>query len=217
MLCRLYHSVNHSSCREKPPQPQRLQDVSSRISFTKLVYSHITSLMPLPKHLVQLLPRDTLETCSHALETTPAQQHHSSPPPRRFVCLKATCHFIDSVDRDLIKKKDRLWIIFDKKTKTYNTPHSLVVTDPTTTGALTCLTRAERTGCRVFKWIWSYVTDLLRNRNKKVGKTEDRERGNEPTRSSKNAEDFPGTPYMILAKSEPPATEPRCRRIKPFC
>ncbi|KAK0616040.1 hypothetical protein B0T17DRAFT_497251 [Bombardia bombarda] len=40
---------------------------------------------------------------------------------------------------------------------TYNTRDSLVVTDPTTSLALTCLSRAERTGCRVLKWVWSYV------------------------------------------------------------
>ncbi|KAL2181911.1 hypothetical protein P884DRAFT_305801 [Thermothelomyces heterothallicus CBS 202.75] len=40
---------------------------------------------------------------------------------------------------------------------TYNTRNSLVVTDPTTTRALSSLTRAERTGCRAFCWVWSYV------------------------------------------------------------
>ena len=44
-----------------------------------------------------------------------------------------------------------------RKTKTYNTRDSLVVTDPTTDRALTSLTRGERTGSRAFSWIWSYV------------------------------------------------------------
>ncbi|AEO54658.1 hypothetical protein MYCTH_2055988 [Thermothelomyces thermophilus ATCC 42464] len=35
-----------------------------------------------------------------------------------------------------------------KRKKTYNTRHSLVVTDPTTTRALASLTRGERTGSR---------------------------------------------------------------------
>ncbi len=42
--------------------------------------------------------------------------------------------------------------------KTYNTRYSLVVTDPTTNPALTGLTRGERTGSRIFQWVWSYVT-----------------------------------------------------------
>ncbi|KAH6632586.1 hypothetical protein F5144DRAFT_574557, partial [Chaetomium tenue] len=37
-----------------------------------------------------------------------------------------------------------------KSKKTYNTGDSLVVTDPTTDPALTCLTRGERTGSRIF-------------------------------------------------------------------
>ncbi|KAK0637169.1 hypothetical protein B0T17DRAFT_567640, partial [Bombardia bombarda] len=53
--------------------------------------------------------------------------------------------------RDTVNKKE--------EQSTYNTRDSLVVTDPTTSLALTCLSRAERTGCRVLKWIWSYVLD----------------------------------------------------------
>ncbi|KAK1855866.1 hypothetical protein CCHR01_01569 [Colletotrichum chrysophilum] len=41
--------------------------------------------------------------------------------------------------------------------KTYNTGHSPVVTDPTTTPALTGLSMGERTGSRVLQWVWSYV------------------------------------------------------------
>ena len=41
--------------------------------------------------------------------------------------------------------------------KTYNTWDSLVVTDPTTSQALTGLSMGERTGSRVFQWVWSYV------------------------------------------------------------
>ncbi|KHE81741.1 hypothetical protein GE21DRAFT_1275187 [Neurospora crassa] len=37
--------------------------------------------------------------------------------------------------------------------KTYNTRDSLVVTDPTTSLALTGLSMGERTGSRVFQWI----------------------------------------------------------------
>ncbi|KAK3331695.1 hypothetical protein B0T19DRAFT_85563 [Cercophora scortea] len=40
---------------------------------------------------------------------------------------------------------------------TYNTRDSLVVTHPTTSLAVACLSRAERTGCRVLKCLWSYV------------------------------------------------------------
>ncbi|KHE78411.1 hypothetical protein GE21DRAFT_1223435, partial [Neurospora crassa] len=42
---------------------------------------------------------------------------------------------------------------------TYNTRDSLVVTDPTTSLALTGLSMGERTGSRVFQWVWSYVID----------------------------------------------------------
>ncbi|KAL0941112.1 hypothetical protein CTRU02_203875 [Colletotrichum truncatum] len=41
--------------------------------------------------------------------------------------------------------------------KTYNTRYSLVVTDPTTNPALIGLSMGERTGSRVFQWVWSYV------------------------------------------------------------
>ena len=44
-----------------------------------------------------------------------------------------------------------------QKEKTYNTRDSLVVTDPTTSLALTGLSMGERTGSRVFQWVWSYV------------------------------------------------------------
>ena len=43
--------------------------------------------------------------------------------------------------------------------KTYNTRDSLVVTDPTTSLALIGLSMGERTGSRVFQWVWSYVVD----------------------------------------------------------
>ncbi|KAK0644392.1 hypothetical protein B0T16DRAFT_331033, partial [Cercophora newfieldiana] len=43
--------------------------------------------------------------------------------------------------------------------KTYNTRDSLVVTDPTTSLALAGLSMGERTGSRVFQWVWSYVTE----------------------------------------------------------
>ena len=43
---------------------------------------------------------------------------------------------------------------------TYNTKDSLVVTDPTTSLALTGLSMGERTGSRVLQWVWSYVEVL---------------------------------------------------------
>ncbi|KAK0741266.1 hypothetical protein B0T18DRAFT_330832 [Schizothecium vesticola] len=45
----------------------------------------------------------------------------------------------------------------DATKKTYNTRDSLVVTDPTTSLALTGLSMGERTGSRAFQWVWSYV------------------------------------------------------------
>jgi hypothetical protein len=47
------------------------------------------------------------------------------------------------------------------KVKTYNIRDSLVVTDPTTSLTLTSLSRGERTGSRIFWWVWSYVTVRL--------------------------------------------------------
>ena len=44
-----------------------------------------------------------------------------------------------------------------KKKKAYNTGDSPVVTDPTTSPALSGLTRGERTGSRAFQMVWSYV------------------------------------------------------------
>ncbi|KAK1506104.1 hypothetical protein CTAM01_03439 [Colletotrichum tamarilloi] len=41
--------------------------------------------------------------------------------------------------------------------KTYNTRYSMVVTDPTTNPALIGLSMGERTGSRIFQWVWSYV------------------------------------------------------------
>ena len=41
---------------------------------------------------------------------------------------------------------------------TYNSRYSLVVTDPTTDQPLSGLTMGERTGSRIFHWVWSYVS-----------------------------------------------------------
>ena len=45
-----------------------------------------------------------------------------------------------------------------KKTKTYNSRDSLVVTHPTTNRPACGLSMAERTGSPVFHTLWSYVT-----------------------------------------------------------
>ncbi|RBR11238.1 uncharacterized protein FIESC28_09122 [Fusarium coffeatum] len=42
-----------------------------------------------------------------------------------------------------------------KKTKTYNSGDSLVVTDPTTNPPVSGLTMGERTGSRIFHYLWS--------------------------------------------------------------
>ena len=44
-----------------------------------------------------------------------------------------------------------------KKCKTYNTGDSPVVTDLSTNPALSGLSMGERTGSRIFHWVWSYV------------------------------------------------------------
>ena len=47
--------------------------------------------------------------------------------------------------------------------KTYNSRYSLVVTDPTTNQPLSRLTMGERTGSRIFYWVWSYVLCISTN------------------------------------------------------
>ncbi|KAK2059232.1 hypothetical protein LY76DRAFT_478590, partial [Colletotrichum caudatum] len=47
----------------------------------------------------------------------------------------------------------------EERKKTCNTRHSPVVSDPTTTLALTGLSMRERTGSRVLQWVWSHVLD----------------------------------------------------------
>ncbi|PTB38462.1 hypothetical protein M441DRAFT_146803, partial [Trichoderma asperellum CBS 433.97] len=46
-----------------------------------------------------------------------------------------------------------------QKIKTYNSRCSPVVTHLTTNLPLISLTLGERTGSRIFQWIWSYVTE----------------------------------------------------------
>jgi hypothetical protein len=48
-------------------------------------------------------------------------------------------------------------VFFRKKQKTYNSGDSPVVTHLTTNPPVSCLTRAERTGSRGLKILWSYV------------------------------------------------------------
>ena len=57
----------------------------------------------------------------------------------------------------------------NKNKKTYNTRDSLVVTHPTTSLALICLSMGERTGSRVLKWVWSYVVFCCGGRGFMVG------------------------------------------------
>ena len=47
------------------------------------------------------------------------------------------------------------------KKKTYSTRDSLVVTDPTTSLAISGLSMGERTGSRVFHYLWPYVQVML--------------------------------------------------------
>ena len=56
-----------------------------------------------------------------------------------------------------------------KGPKTYNTRDSLVVTDPTTSLALTSLSMGEQTGSRIFQWVWSYVLGYSWNLSHIVG------------------------------------------------
>ena len=58
--------------------------------------------------------------------------------------------------RVLGKKRGESTLSIERQ-KTYNTRDSLVVTDPTTDLAVTGLTMGERTGSRVFQYLWSYV------------------------------------------------------------
>jgi hypothetical protein len=51
-----------------------------------------------------------------------------------------------------------------QKDKTYNSRCSLMVTHSTTNLPLIGLTLGERTGSRIFQWIWSYVLDTAAKR-----------------------------------------------------
>ncbi|KAK0622448.1 hypothetical protein B0T14DRAFT_427568, partial [Immersiella caudata] len=63
----------------------------------------------------------------------------------------------------------------EKGAKTYNTRDSLVVTDTTTSRALTGLSMGERTGSRIFQWVWSYVVGfIVRDVDMLVGRKEGR-------------------------------------------
>ncbi|OIW24825.1 hypothetical protein CONLIGDRAFT_69995 [Coniochaeta ligniaria NRRL 30616] len=46
------------------------------------------------------------------------------------------------------------------RSKTYNIRHSPVVTHPSTTLTITSLSMGERTGSRIFQYLWSYVMDF---------------------------------------------------------
>ena len=50
-----------------------------------------------------------------------------------------------------------LIFVRQKQQKTYNSGDSLVVTDPTTNPPVSGLTMGERTGSRIFHYLWSYV------------------------------------------------------------
>ncbi|KAJ9130279.1 hypothetical protein NKR19_g9955 [Coniochaeta hoffmannii] len=68
------------------------------------------------------------------------------------------------------QKSSRVWIgeapqIHNKNhrsAKTYNIRDSPVVTHPSTSLTITSLSMGERTGSRVFWYLWSYVTDEAR-------------------------------------------------------
>ena len=81
----------------------------------------------------------------------------------------ATCYATMQPIRSLWRKHQATIKIYDslglktrnnlqkEEQKTYNSGDSLVVTDPTTNQPLTGLSMGERTGSRVFQWVWSYV------------------------------------------------------------
>ncbi|KAF2786098.1 hypothetical protein K505DRAFT_400089 [Melanomma pulvis-pyrius CBS 109.77] len=55
------------------------------------------------------------------------------------------------------------WTGAKRKSKTYNSRDSPMVTHLTTSPPVLCLNRAERTGSLVFKVLWSYVLGLSLN------------------------------------------------------
>ncbi|KOS36407.1 hypothetical protein ACN38_g12852 [Penicillium nordicum] len=52
-----------------------------------------------------------------------------------------------------------IYVNTNKKSKTYNSEDSLVVTHPTTNSPACGLSTAERTGSPIFHTLWSYVSD----------------------------------------------------------
>jgi hypothetical protein len=129
------------------------------ISYSSLTLHCIHSLYV---WLVSLTPRCKL-VCVVRLPCT------SAPLARRL--LAAFCNNnISATDNQLAvqqsfspmkpytaaKKKDRPET---QTAKTYNSGDSLVVTDPTTNPPVSGLTMGERTGSRIFHYLWSYVQD----------------------------------------------------------
>jgi hypothetical protein len=65
------------------------------------------------------------------------------------------------------------WGYAKKKTKTYNSGDSLVVTHLTTNPPVHCLYMAERTGSLIFSVLWSYVKEIVVVGINKGGKVND--------------------------------------------
>ena len=79
--------------------------------------------------------------------------------PFQITFIVCVCHMMNVTHSTVTKMQNAVEEgIGAKKTKdTYNTRDSLVVSDPTTSLALSGLSMGERTGSRIFQWVWLYV------------------------------------------------------------
>ena len=118
-----------------------------RNGLEELMYVSHTNIDNRPNELLNLEPR----------ASTPGLSCLCQAPPRTWLCgvthfpqviARTQCHLHRSKKENL--HKSTLPSFKKDPKETYNTRDSLVVTHPTTSLAVTRLSRAERTGCRVF-------------------------------------------------------------------
>ena len=65
----------------------------------------------------------------------------------------------DGKCHDVMARVAKRWCNWQKRSNTYNSGDSLVVTHLTTNPPVSCLYMAERTGSLIFMILWSYVEE----------------------------------------------------------
>ena len=101
--------------------------------------THCYTRVALLRFLFRALFSTTIQCLHNGVTTTDPQQRRSA-----LEC-----------EEQVFKKKEMML-----RAKTYNSGDSPVVTHLTTNPPISCLTRAERTGSRDLKILWSYVANV---------------------------------------------------------